>query len=323
MLFEGEMAIPSTLEQRKHKVADHTLPFWVKLSLDDSGILRVTGEVVNGSVDHRLRIGIRTGKRIESFHAGAQYSLIERPCVREEMAIWKEKNYFEEPSATGPLLNHVSTQDEQGVLTVFTRSLKEYEFVGDGFGDLMLTVFRAMGYVGLPDRHRRPGRPSGMPERLLPAPTHQMQGTVEFDFGIGFSAALDGNKLFREYAIFAVDPIYSQKQKIDPTFFLISYFPINPWTPPLPAHFTFGSIDPQASFGTLIKSDGGEGYILRMFNAEAEPLRAGQLSLGRSLALSARTDLAEETHTPLQTLPGEFKPGELLNLVITKTGKDA
>lgn len=318
MNFEGEMKIPSTLEQRKNKIADHKLPFWLKLSLDDSGILRVQGEVVNGSIDHRLRIGIRTGKRIESFHAGAQYSLIERPCVREEMAIWKEKKYFEEPSATGPLLNHVSTQDDKGVLTVFTRSLKEYEFVGDGFGDLMLTVLRAMGYVGLPDRRRRPGRPSGMPERLLPAPTHQMQGTVEFDFGIGFSAKLDGNKLFREYAIFSVDPIYSQKQKIDPTFFLISYFPINPWNPPLPAHYTFGSIEPGVSFGTLIKSDGGEGYVLRLFNAEAEPVKAGALRLGNDLRVTARTDLMEETHTPQDTLAEEFRAGELLNLVINQ-----
>ena len=323
MLFEGQMAIPSNLEQRKLKAADSTLPFWVKLSLDDSGILRVRGEVVNSSIDHRLRIGIRTHKTIETFHAGAQYSLIERPCVREEMAIWKELKYFEEPSATGPLLNHVSTQDEKGVLTVFTRSLKEYEFVGEGFGDLMLTVLRAMGYVGLPDRRRRPGRPSGMPERLLPAPTHQMQGTVEFDFGIGFSATLDGNKLFREYAIFAVDPIYSQKQKIDPTFFLISYFPINPWVPALPAHFKFASIDSDASYGTLIKSDGGEGYILRMFNAEAEPLKSGVLSLGAGLALTGKTDLVEENHTAMQTLAEQFAAGELLNLVITKTGKDA
>ncbi|MCW5877084.1 MAG: hypothetical protein KIS85_09445 [Anaerolineales bacterium] len=321
MLFEGEMEIPSTLEKRKQKTADHKLPFWVKLSLDTSGILRVSGEVVNGSQDHRLRIGLRTGKRIKTFQAGAQYSLIERPCVREEMAIWKEKNYFEEPSATGPLLNHVSSVDEQGVVTVFTRSLKEYEFVGEGFGDLMLTVLRAMGYVGLPDRNRRPGRPSGMPERLLPAPTHQMQGTVEFDFGIGFSAQLDGNKLFREYAIFAVDPIYSQKQKIDPTFFLISYFPINPWSPPLPRHYKFASIEPGVGFGTLIKSDVSADYVLRLFNAEATPVKAGALTLGDGLRVTARTDLAEETHTAQDKLTGEFKAGELLNLVIKQNRK--
>ena len=150
-----------------------------------------------------------------------------------------------------------------------------------------------------------------------------MQGTVAFDFGIGFSATLDGNKLFREYTIFAVDPIYSQKQKIDPTFFLISYFPINPWVPALPAHFKFASIDSEASFGTLIKSDGGEGYILRMFNAEAEPLPSGALSLGSGLALTAKTDLVEENHTPMQKLAEQFAAGELLNLVITQNGKDA
>lgn len=322
--FEGEMEIPSSLEDRKQRLAGARLPFSLTISLDgESRVVRITGEVKNSSQDHRLRIGIRTGKNIEVNHAGAHYSIIQRDCLPKEMAIWKERGYFEEPSATKPLLNHVSAVDGKGVLTVYTRSLKEYEFVGEGYSNLMITVFRAMGYVGRPDLHRRPGRPSGMPERLLPAPTHQMQGTIEFDFGIGFTPELDGNRLFREYATFAVDPLYCQNQKIDPTFFLISYFPINPWPSALPANYDFACLeDSDVSFGTLIKSDTSADYILRLFNAQARPQNAGQLALGGDLKVVARTDFAEETPIAQDRLVEQFKAGEVLNLVIRRKQKE-
>jgi mannosylglycerate hydrolase len=323
MHFEGEMAVPSSTEKRKQKNADMKLPFSLTLSLDaTSGIVRVVGNVTNDAENHRLRIGVRTGKKNEVSHAGTQYGVIQRPVVRPEMAYWRERGYFEEPSSTNCLLNHVSAVDDKGALTVYTRSLKEYELVGDGYGDMMLTVLRAMGFVGRPDLHRRPGRPSGMPERYLPAPTHQMKMTVEFDFGIGFSKELDGNKLFRQYAHFAIDQTYVQNQKMDPTFFLISYFPINEWETTLPAQFNLASLEnSEASFGTLIKSDGSDEYILRLFNAESTPQKAGELKLGTGLNVVAKTDIVEEQREMRDGLAEHLDAGELLNLVIKKNGK--
>jgi mannosylglycerate hydrolase len=323
--FEGEMVVPSSLENRKRKLADATLQFSLIVSLyKGTNVLRVAGDVVNTTENHRLRIGLRTGKKNEFSYAGTQYSVIKRPCLPEEMAIWKERGYFEEPSATRPLLNHVSAVDDKGAFTVFTRSLKEYEFIGEGFSDLMLTVLRAVGYVGLPDLHRRPGRPSGMPERLLPAPTHQLMGSkIEFDLGIGFSHALDANLIFREYAEFAVDPLYGQNQTIDPTFYPISYFPINPWPKPFPRQYQFASLqDPGVSFGTFIKSEVSADYVLRLFNAENSPREPGQLILGEDLNVTAKTDLVEETRIEQDGLAAEFKAGELLNLVIRQNRKD-
>lgn len=323
MRFEGVMDLPSSTDMRKQKTADMKLPFSLTLRLEaNSGVVRVTGHVKNEAENHRLRIGIRSGKSNEVSYAGTQYGLIRRPVVRAEMAYWRERGYFEEPSSTNCLLNHVSVVDEKGALTVFTRSLKEYELVGEGYGDMMLTVLRAVGFVGRPDLHRRPGRPSGMPERYLPAPTHQMKMSVEFDFGIGFSKKLDGNKLFRQYALFSVDQTYVQNQKMDPTFFLISYFPINKWETTLPAQFHFATLEgSEASFGTFVKSDGGDEYILRLFNAESTPRDCGQLRLGGGLRVVAKTDLVEEEREERDGLAEQFGAGELLNLVVKKTGK--
>lgn len=323
--FAGKINVPSSLALRKSKIADAALQFSLNLTLlSGSKNLRILGEIINTTENHRLRFGIRTGKENKFSYAGSQLSMVKRPCLPEEMAIWKEKNYFEEPSATRPLLNHVSTLDHTGVLTVFTRSLKEYELIGQNFSTLMLTVLRAVGYVGLPDLHRRPGRPSGMPERLLPAQTHQLMGSkVSFDIGVGFSKELDANQIFRDYSEFAVDPLYGQNQTIDPTFYPISYFPINPWPTPLPRKYSLLSIqNPGISFSSLIRSEKSSDYILRVFNADDEAKMAGQLALGKDFKVIATTDLVEENRLEQGDLPVEFHAGELVNLVIQKKGKE-
>lgn len=318
----GELQVPAELASRRARTADATLPFSVRLTLRaDSPVLQVSGEVTNRAENHRLRIGVRTGKQNDASFAGAQFSIVRRPCLPEEMAIWKERGYFEEPSATRPLLNHVSAVDTVGALTLYTRSLKEYEFMGEGYGDVALTVLRAVGHVGLPDLHRRPGRPSGMAERIFPASSHQLDGvTIGFDFGIGFSAELDPNAVFRSYAEFAANPLYGQNQTLDPLFYPISYFPINPWREPLPRERQLASVDqPGLSFGTLTRADAGDAYVLRVFNAADESRPAGSLRLGVGLVVAATTNLTDEERVPAARIAEHLRPGELANVVIQQT----
>ncbi len=317
--FSGELVVPADQQHRRDRVADTTLPFSLTLTLDSgSTVVRVSGTVVNHAHEHRLRIGVRTGKQNSVSFAGGPFSIVQRPCLPPEMAIWKERNYFEEPSATRPLLNHVSAVDDAGAVTIHTRSAKEYEFVGEGYGDIELTVLRAVGYVGLPDLHRRPGRPSGMPEKLLPASSHQLDdATIEIDFGIGFSATLDENEVFRRYAEFATNPLSGQNQNLDPMFYPISYFPINPWSDPLPRSLDVVTLDdPGVSFGTLVESDRDRSPLVRLFNASDRAVDVGTLRLPGSLEVTATTNLTDEERTPAAALAAEFGPGHLTTVVL-------
>lgn len=317
--FAGALTVPAGQEERRARTAATPLPYSLTLTLDaGSTVLRVSGEVTNRAHDHRLRLGIRTGKTNTVSHAGGPFSIVQRPCLPPEMAIWKEKAYFEEPSATRPLLNHVSAVDQAGVVSIHTRSLKEYEFVGEGHSDVMLTVLRAVGYIGLPDLHRRPGRPSGMAERLFPAPGHQLDGVaIQIDIGIGFDAELDPNRVFRTYAQFATNPLYSQNQKLDPLFYPISYFPLNPWSDGLPRELEVVTIDePGVAYGTLVQSDRDRSTLIRLFNASDTDVTAGTLSVPASLAVTASTDLIDEHRTPAEGMSARFTPGMLTTLVI-------
>lgn len=322
----GELMVPANQAQRRGKVAEAVLPFAINLTLDASStVLQVSGNVINRAHEHRLRLGIRTGKQNTVSIAGGPFSIVQRPCLPPEMAIWKEKGYFEEPSATRPLLNHVSAVDDAGVVTIYTRSLKEYEFVGKGYGDVMLTVLRAVGYIGLPDLHRRPGRPSGMAERLFTSPTHQLDdAAIQIDIGIGFQAArdeavIDENLIFRTYAQFATNPLYSQNQKLDPLFYPISYFPINPWSAGLPRELDVFTIDqPGVSFGTVVESDRDTSTLIRLFNASGVAVPAGTSGLPANLNITGSTDLIDENRMPADEMGAQFAPGQLTTLVIGK-----
>ncbi|MGN6503019.1 MAG: hypothetical protein ACTHKX_08980, partial [Pseudolysinimonas sp.] len=321
----GQLVLPADQQQRRERVAATSVPFTLTLSLaPGSGVLGVRGHVVNRAHEHRLRLGIRTGKHNTSSFAGGPFSIVERPCLPPEMAFWKERSYFEEPSATRPLLNHVSAVDDAGVITIHTRSAKEYEFVGDGYGDIELTVLRAVGFVGLPDLHRRPGRPSGMPERLLPAPGHQLDdGVIEIDFGIGFASSLDENEVFRTYAEFATNPLYGQNQNLDPMFYPISYFPLNPWSTPLDRDLSVLTIDdPNLSFGTVVESDRDHSSLVRLFNASDHAVDAGDLRLGHELAVTATTNLTEEERAPAESVTRQFTPGHLTTVVLGRREKE-
>lgn len=164
-----------------------------------------------------------------------------------------------------------------------------------------------------------------MAERILPAQGHQLAGmSIAFDFGIGLAAGLDPNHTFRQYAEFATNPLYGQNQNLDPQFYPISYFPLNPWREPLPRQRQLATIeDPGTSFGTLTRADTDDHYVLRLFNASDAEASAGSLGLGPGLAVTATTNLTDEDRAAADRLPADLGPGELINLVIGREKGDS
>ncbi|MCB7430154.1 PTS fructose transporter subunit IIA, partial [Erysipelatoclostridium ramosum] len=83
------------------------------LELIDTATIRVSGTIDNSAVDHRVRL-VFTGKAPHSYSlAGTQYSYIKRESAPAALHTWKADGWFEEPSPTWPLLNHVSVEDDE------------------------------------------------------------------------------------------------------------------------------------------------------------------------------------------------------------------
>jgi len=318
MHIKGEILIPESLEARTERRADSPLQYEIVLELNSSSqIIRIYGSILNQAKDHRTRLGIRTGLKNQYSYAGTQFGYVKRACDPIEMKEWRQKGYFEEPCSTRPLLNHVSAVGKEYTLTVYTRSLKEYDFTDDGFSNIQVTLFRSVGFVGLPDLNRRPGRPSGLANKIISAPEHQMLGANTFDIGISFYTNFDGNQIMRDYAEFAVGSMCYQNQDIDKTIYPISYFPINPLRVDLPLEYKFlelGSF--TGSYGTVKKAEKENGYILQIFNSEQNLVEGGEVKIGFDCSRIIHIDLMEQEIQPAYQNPVTLKHGELKNLLL-------
>ena len=321
MNIEGGLKVPSSLENRKNKNLDAELKYNIRIRLrDESNVIELKGNFTNNAKNHRVRIVFSTDFPNDYSYAGTQYSYIKRDTVPYGLKNWKELNWFEEPSPTYPLLNHVSAVGDDYVLSVFTRSVKEYEFIGKGKKDIALTIFRSVGHLGLPDLNRRPGRPSGLDYKVIETPDSQMIGKIGFEVGFSYYKLFDGNTVTKDYVQYASDLIYYQNQKFERTVFPIGYFPTNPLRFDVPDSYSFISLcNSEASFGTVVKSKDDSGYILRIFNSENKEIEGGYLKIGFNYSKIYKTDLIESKFKEASEDIGTLATGELTNIkIITK-----
>lgn len=322
MKIEGAFKVPADLESRSKKEFNSLLQYTLSIRLrEDSDVIEFAGSFKNAAKNHRVRMVFATDFANTYSYAGTQYGYIKRETDPKELKIWKEENWFEEPSPTNPLLNHVSAVGDEYVLSAFTRSVKEYEFIGEGKKDVALTLFRSVGHLGLPDLNRRPGRPSGLDYKIFETPDSQLlDEEIQFEIGLTYYADYDGNRVMNDYIAYASDVIYYQNQPFEKAVYPIAYFPTNPLPFSVPDSYHFFSWEEsEAAFGTVVKSADNKGYVLRIYNNENHEVPAGSLKLNFDHANLYNTNLLESEMEETTNKLGLLKPGELRNIKIIKS----
>ncbi|MGX6979299.1 glycoside hydrolase family 38 N-terminal domain-containing protein [Vagococcus elongatus] len=320
LTLTGEMSIPMDLKERKKKKLSSLMPYKIKITLEEkSSLIKLSGEFDNKAEQHRVRLIFTGVKGNTHSTAGTQYSIIERKTSSLEQKKWKELNYFEEPSPIFPLLNHVSAVHANETMTVFTRSSKEYEFVNENFKDIGVTIFRSYGALGYPDLNRRPGRPSGLDYMIFETPNCQMKYKNKFELAFSYQKAFNPNETFRMYTEYAKEAIVYQKQDFDKSINPIDYFPTNAFNKKLPFQYKLLSIENGESvFGSIVKSDNSNAYILRVFNCEPKEIELGEIE-GEILSEEMYiTNLEETIQIELSDKDSKLYPGELRNIRLSK-----
>lgn len=317
MVIEGFINIPSNLQERKYKEATSKLAYTIQIILEkDSPLIKLIGDFSNHAEQHRVRL-IFAGEAANAYSfAGTQYGIIKRETSSKEQIDWREKGYFEEPSPIFPLLNHVSAVHSNHAMTIYTRSSKEYEFVNEGYQDIGITIFRSYGALGYPDLNRRPGRPSGLDYMVFETPSCQMKRVNTFELAFSYTIDYSPNDIFKRYVSYATDSSVYQKQAYDKSIHPIDYFPTNPLEETLPLDYQFLQLDQgEEVFGTIVKSDISDSYILRVFNNEEQEVSFGSLK-GQVAAYPVfQTNMVE---TEQEKLAKTLKKGELRMIKIEK-----
>lgn len=313
--LRGTLRVPKNLEERARQEDSVAMPYTVTFKLEQGErVLHVDGCIDNHADNHRVRLVLRTPYQTDNALAGTQFGVIARPVHPATMDIWKKEGWLEEPSPIDPLLNHVSVSDGKATATVYTRGVKEYEILNNK--DIALTLFRSVGYLGLPDLERRPGRASGLAERIIPSPLSQMQGENHFAFSLSFTGAFDANEIGKAYVESAVTEIYYQNQRMNKVVYPISYFETNPLPFTPPAQFSLCEVEKMDGvFSTLCLSEDGKGYTLRLSNQRAQACDAGVLKADGA-SQCRRVNIAETKQENMNDMALHLAGGEIRNIQI-------
>ena len=316
MTLTGTMEIPQNLKNRKDRIRNSGMRYKIKLELIDKNNIRISGTIDNHATDHRVRL-VFTGQAPHTHSlAGTQYSYIKRESTPAALKNWKADGWFEEPSPTWPLLNYVSVEDDE-VMTVMTKSSKEYELIDEGNKDIAVVLFRSYGAMGYPDLHRRPGRPSGLDYMIFQTPKCQMLKENSFDLALTWYESYDSNRICQDYIQYACPQLCFEGQHFDKSVHPISYFPTNPPEQRLPDSWSFLNMDElQGCFGSLVKEK--DYWLLRLYNNEIEPVSCGIIHSDEALVYTLTT-LDHTIHKPLSNELEPLRKGELRMIQIERT----
>lgn len=134
--------------------------------------LRAAILIQNNATDHRLRVLMPLGTRVERSHADGAFHVVER-------GLTAEGGVHEHGLPTFPSRRWVDCSDGTRGLAVFHRGTPEYEIIDEG-ATLAVTLLRCVGWLSRQGMHLRAG-PAGP---KLQAPGAQLLGDHRFEFAV-------------------------------------------------------------------------------------------------------------------------------------------
>ncbi|MFL8939253.1 glycoside hydrolase family 38 C-terminal domain-containing protein [Rossellomorea oryzaecorticis] len=213
MIIKHEALVPANLEDRQAEVNSESLVIVTTLELrKDEKVVRVQHTIDNLVEDHRVRVLLNTGVADPaSSFADQGFGLIERSVENPYMKDWKENGFAEAPVPIYSLENFAGISEDGVTFAAITRGIKEYQVVG---GSLALTLFRSVGLLGRDDLAWRPGRASGINNKVVYTPDAQMKQKMVFEYGV-YVGSDEPEVLFAETDHFVGRHVSYQKQSLN------------------------------------------------------------------------------------------------------------
>ncbi|RNA67909.1 glycoside hydrolase family 38 C-terminal domain-containing protein [Alteribacter keqinensis] len=269
-------SVPANLEERKTKEETALLSISTTLTLcEGESYVRIVHRINNQIKDHRVRVNLATGADNPSHSFADQgFSLIERPVQNPHFSNWKEKGYAEAPVSIYPLENFAGVANGNGMAAVITKGLKEYQ-VTEEDSALSLTLFRSVGLLGRDDLAWRPGRASGINNKVVYTPDAQMQQDLTFEYAYVFeSETHDPNTLFSLADEYTKRYDTYQKQSLNTFEERLERFEIPyPLTGIAPEYSLFSFTNEKVKMSMCKLGHDQDGVMVRLFNPTDQPLQ--------------------------------------------------
>jgi mannosylglycerate hydrolase len=289
LIIRHRMHIPSDIEERKQKKAPQELFIETEFELrNGENFVRVEHSLHNRACDHRVRVLFR--HRADHTWADQAFTALRRDSVNPHMQQWKVNGFAEAPVSIYPLENYVVAEGEAGQLGLITEGIKEYELLEE---ELALTLFRSVGLLGRDDLAWRPGRASGINNKVIETPDAQLLKRLTFRYALHISgehfSPKEWGMLTESYTLHGAT---YQLQTLNTFEERLERFELPQPIHAAPAQFSMLSVTGDAFFSCVKQGEDGEGVVIRLFNPSEE---AVSVSVDSEIYRNVkRVSLAEE-----------------------------
>lgn len=317
----GTWQIAKDLTERKNKQRSQAIDYQLVISLKTgSRQIECHLEIDNTACDHRMRVLLHTPHQNEFSYTDTPFGTIKREVEDRHIKDWQALGWREEPTAIFPMLSYVNSHNESSSWTVFAKGMKEYQFVGEMFGTMALTLFRSVGFLGRPDLIRRPGVASGNEFKYISTPDSQLLKKMTFKFSLQLDQDYCPASLARDYLDYALACPFYQLQEMNRFTSTLKYFVSNRLPEKLVAKELLTLVSEKLVFSSLGKSRDGRGVDLRVFNPNTQAAVDGGYILAPAELTYAFADLKGTPLSPIKKSDkisiGKVKPGEIKTIHI-------
>lgn len=295
---KGEWKLPLNLAERANKMVSTTVRFTLALTLNQSdGLgdlpLKITLNIDNKVEDHRMQLVFTTPFDTISNWADTPYGVVERPNIHPHLHDWRKLGWKEEPSSIYPMLSYTNVHNEHGSISLLSKGIKEYEIKQDG--QLALTLFRSVGWLGKPDLQRRPGIASGQQFKWIPSPNSQLLTKLNFEIAVLVEGTFDPSRIQKIAQLYSVDILDYQKQELNQFTNTLKYFVMHPLANTVPNYSSLCCLNSnQVVLSSLKLANDGNGLILRLHNPHDEEInQAGFIEFVTPVKVCSEVDLLE------------------------------
>lgn len=249
-----------------HKKDNRTIETALELRCGEE-FIRINHKINNTIENHRVRVVLNTGINSESSLSDEGFSFIERNNENKYINIWREEKFAEAPVPIYALENMVCLKEKQSLYTAMAKGIKEYEILENS--KIALTLFRSVDLLGKDDLLWRPGRASGINNKVVYTNDAKMIKEMEFEYALTFRTIQDDfeNEAFNILDKYLDRYASYQLQKLNLFEERVERFEIPLDLKNVDSEYSLFSIDSRDAIQSVLKeSYEKDGFILRLFN---------------------------------------------------------
>lgn len=256
-----------------HKKGQREIETILELRVSEK-FIRVNHKIKNTIENHRVRVILSTGVNSKTSLSDQGYSLIQRENENKYLKSWKEDGFAEAPVPIYALENLVALNEKNKIYTVMAKGLKEYEVLENS--KIALTLFRSVGVLGKDNLLWRPGRASGINNKVVYTQDAQMLREMSFEYAITFNGISNSfeNKLFNtldkyldRYASYQLQKLNLFEERLERFEIPLNLTNIN-------EEYSLFNVDNNDAIQSVLKeSYEKDGVILRLFNPGNEEIK--------------------------------------------------